>query len=141
MSRLPAALICSLAFAASGTLAACGSSDDSTADKSTSTPAAEPSASAAEPTAGAAKSGVVEVSMKNIKFVPQAVTVKVGQKIHWTNDDTPAHNVTATSGAKFESGNMDPGAEFDYTPTKAGTIDYVCTIHPSQRGTITVVAQ
>jgi len=87
MSRLPVALSC-LALAAAGTLAACGSSDDSTADRSTSTPAAEPSATAAEPTAGAAKSGVVEVTMKNIKFVPEAITAKVGQKIHWTTRAT-----------------------------------------------------
>ncbi|MEA2131268.1 MAG: hypothetical protein QOJ85_4159 [Solirubrobacteraceae bacterium] len=140
MSRLPAAVLCSLALAATATIAACGSSDDNSAssDRSTSTPAAEPSATAAEPTAGAAKSGVVDVTMKNIKFVPAAITVKVGQKIHWKNTDGPAHTVTATSGAKFDSGNMDPGATFDYTPTKAGTINYVCTIHAGQTGTITV---
>ena len=33
---------------------------------------------------------------------------------------------------------MKAGAKFDYTPTKAGTIDYVCTIHPGQTGKITV---
>ena len=138
MFRLPVALSC-LALAGAGTLAACGSSDDSTADKSTSTPAAQPSATAANPASGAAtKSGVVDVTMKNIKFVPEAITVKVGQKIHWENTDGPAHTVTATSGATFDSGTMDPGATFDYTPTAAGTIKYVCTIHAGQTGTITV---
>jgi plastocyanin len=137
MSRLPAALTC-LALAAAGTIAGCGSSDDSSADKSTSTPAAQPSATTAEPTAGATKSGTVEVSMKNIKFVPEHVTVKVGQKIHWTNDDgsTP-HNVTDTGGA-FASDNLNGGDTFDYTPKKTGTINYVCTIHSGQTGTITV---
>ncbi len=38
----------------------------------------------------------------------------------------------------FDSGNMQAGAKFDYTPKKAGTIDYVCTIHSGQTGTITV---
>jgi plastocyanin len=139
MPRLPAALLCSLALAAAGTLAACGSSDDNaSSDKSTSTPAAQPSAAAAEPTAGATKSGVVDVTMKNIKFVPETITVKVGQKIHWVNTDTPPHTVTARSGAKFDSGNMNPGATFDYTPTKAGTIQYFCEIHQGQVGTINV---
>lgn len=139
MSRLPAALTC-LALAAAGTVAGCGSSNDnSTADKSTSTPAATPPAASANPTSGAAaKSGVVDVNMKNIKFVPENITVKVGQKIHWTNTDTPPHTVTASSGAKFDSGNMNPGATFDYTPTKAGTIKYYCQIHQGQTGTITV---
>jgi len=128
MSRLPTAIFCSLALAAAGTLAACGSSDN----KSASTAAAPP------PAAAASKSGVVNVTMKNIKFVPEAITVKVGQKIHWENTDGPPHTVTATSGAKFDSGNIDPGATFDYTPTAAGTIKYVCTIHAGQTGTITV---
>jgi plastocyanin len=136
MSRLPAALTC-LALAAAGVIAGCGSSDDSTADKSTSTPAAQPSATAAEPTAGAAKSGVVDVSMKNIKFVPEHITVKLGQKIHWTNDDDVVHNVTDQA-KSFASDNIDGGGTFDYKPTKAGTINYVCTIHPGQSGSITV---
>ena len=33
---------------------------------------------------------------------------------------------------------LNDGDTFEYTPTKAGTIDYVCTIHPGQNGTITV---
>jgi len=33
---------------------------------------------------------------------------------------------------------MNPGATFDYTPTQAGTIKYICTIHSGQNGTITV---
>jgi plastocyanin len=74
----------------------------------------------------------------NIKFVPHDITAKVGQKIMWTNDDQIAHTVTATSGATFDSGNVNGGATFEFTPTKAGTIAYVCTIHPGQSGTITV---
>ncbi len=136
MSRLSATLLACLSVAAAGTLAACGSSNDSSsAAKSTSTPAAQP---APPPAAAAAKSGVVDVNMKNIKFVPEAITVKVGQKIHWTNTDTPPHTVTARSGATFDSGNMNPGDTFDYTPTKAGTIHYYCQIHAGQVGTITV---
>ena len=77
--------------------------------------------------------------MKDIKFVPEAITAKVGQKIVWENTDGQIpHTVTATEGADFDSGKMDPGATFDYTPTKAGTIDYVCTIHDGQTGSITV---
>jgi plastocyanin len=77
--------------------------------------------------------------MKNIKFVPAAITAKVGQKIVWTNTDgqTP-HTVTATGGADFDSGTLAGGKTFEYTPTKAGKIDYICTIHQNQSGTITV---
>jgi len=64
--------------------------------------------------------------------------VKVGQKIHWVNTDTPPHTVTAKDGKTFDSGNMNPGATFDYKPTKAGTIQYYCEIHQGQTGTINV---
>jgi plastocyanin len=76
--------------------------------------------------------------MQNIAFDPKAVTVKVGQKVTWTNDDSTDHNVTANSGADFKSDNFGKGGTFSFTPTKAGTIQYVCTIHPGMTATLTV---
>jgi plastocyanin len=134
MPRLPLTLLACLALAAGGSIAGCGS-DDKSSDSSTPPPAAAP-----PPAASAKESGDdVKVTMKDIKFVPEAITAKVGQRIVWENTDgqTP-HTVTATDGAKFDSGKMDGGATFEYTPTKAGKIDYVCTIHQGQNGTITV---
>jgi len=46
--------------------------------------------------------------------------------------------VTAEQGADFKSDTMNEGDTFEYTPTKAGTIDYVCTIHPKQTGKLIV---
>jgi plastocyanin len=132
MPRLPATALACLALAGAA-VAGCGSDNKSTS----STPAPPPPA--ASTTASAATSGdVVKVSMKNIKFVPHDITAKVGQKIMWTNDDQIAHTVTATSGANFDSGAVNGGATFEFTATKAGKIDYVCTIHAGQNGTITV---
>jgi plastocyanin len=130
MHRLPVTAFACLALAAGGALAGCGDSDD--ADTADTTPA--PAASAA------AKPGdEVKVTMKDIKFVPQAITAKVGQKIVWENTDGKIpHTVTADSGADFDSGNLNAGDTFDYTPTKAGKIAYVCTIHSGQNGSITV---
>ena len=77
--------------------------------------------------------------MKNIQYVPAAITAKVGQKIVWTNTDGQIpHTVTAKDGADFDSGTLQPGSTFEYTPKKAGKISYVCEIHPNQKGTITV---
>ena len=133
MPRLPATVLACVALAG-GFIAGCGDDDSDTS----STPAAAPPA--APPPAASAAGDVVKVGMKNIKFVPADVTAKVGQKIEWTNTDgqTP-HNVTSqTDGFDFASGNMESGDTFDYTPKKAGKIDYVCTIHSGQSGTITV---
>jgi plastocyanin len=139
MPRLPVTLFACLALSA-GAIAGCGSDNKS---DSSSTPAAAPPPAATTPATSpeaSAAGDVVQVGMKNIKFVPEQITAKVGQKIHWTNSDgqTP-HTVTSTTdGVDFDSGTLPGGATFDYTPTKAGTIDYVCTIHSGQTGKIIV---
>jgi plastocyanin len=83
----------------------------------------------------------VRVALKDILFVPEKVTARVGQSVRWTNQDDVQHTVKASKGADFESKTLSKGDTYVAKLTKTGTIDYVCTIHPSQRGTITVVAQ
>jgi plastocyanin len=122
MRRLVLLLCAAVALAAAG----CGSSNDNSSSSSTSTPAASSSG------------GGVAVKMANIAFAPKDVTVKVGQKITWTNDDSTDHNVTADSGADFKSKDFGNGATFSFTADKAGTIKYECTIHPGMTGTLTV---
>jgi plastocyanin len=78
------------------------------------------------------------VGMKNIKFVPEKITVKAGEKVTWTNDEEIPHDVAATSGAKFKSEVFGKGGTFTYTPTKAGTIKYECTLHPGMVGELVV---
>jgi plastocyanin len=115
--------------------AGCGSSSKS----SSSSPAPPATTStAAKAPASSSGGGGTAVDMKNIAFSPKAVTVKVGQKITWTNQDSVDHNVTATAGASFHSSNFGQGGTYSFTPTKAGTIKYVCTIHPGMDATITV---
>jgi len=76
--------------------------------------------------------------MQGFQFSPKSQTVKVGQKIVWTNKDSTDHNVLARSGANFQSGNFGQGSTYSFTPTKAGTIQYTCTLHPGMDGTLTV---
>ncbi len=82
----------------------------------------------------------VSVSMKDIQFKPMNVTVKRGQTIRWSNDDSVTHNVTKDGGpgAGFKSDNVNPGGTFQTTLDAPGKITYLCTIHPNQTGTITV---
>jgi plastocyanin len=117
-------------------LAGCGggSKKSSSSTSSQNPPASTSSASGS----GGASSGTVKVSMKNIAFNPNNVTVKVGQKVEWTNDDSVGHNVVAQSGASFQSKVFNQGGTYSFTPKKAGTIQYVCTIHPGMNGTLTV---
>jgi len=125
---LPTAAACLALLPAGAVIAGCGSDDDSGGGGDAAAPA--------ETTSG----GGVAVKIKDIKFDPKTVTVKVGQTITWTNEDGIAHNVTAEKGADFKSDNLSKGDTFDFTPEQAGTIDYVCTIHPGQDGSITVTS-
>ena len=127
-----------LACLALAFVAGCGSDDKS---DSSSTPAAAkpaPAQAATSTTRTPSSTATVEVSMKDIKFIPHTITAKVDQKIVWTNDDTAPHNVTATEGADFASDTVTKGQTYEYTPTKAGVIQYVCTIHSGQDGEIRV---
>ncbi len=97
----------------------------------------EPSADA-----GPAKADVT-VSMKGIAFNPPEVTVKKGGTVTWTNDESVGHDVTKEDGAgpEFSSGQpgaMGEGDTFEQSFNAAGEIAYVCTVHPSMTGTVTV---
>ena len=128
MRRILPALCVIMALAAVG----CGSSNSSSTSSGS-------SSSASTSTAAAASSGGgVAIKMQNIAFDPKDVTVKVGQKVTWTNDDSVDHNVTSKSGETIKSDNFGKGGTFSFTPTKAGTIKYVCTIHPGMTATLTV---
>jgi plastocyanin len=124
MRRTLLLLCAGVALAAAG----CGGGNDNSSTGSSSAPASSSSASG----------GGVTIKMKNIQFDPKSTTVKVGQKVTWVNDDTVDHNVTANSGADFKSKDFGGGGTFSFTPTKAGTIKYVCTIHPGMDATLTV---
>ena len=59
--------------------------------------------------------------MQNIAFDPKAVTVKVGQKVTWTNDDSVDHNVTVAVRRRPSSRkNFGKGATFSFTPDEGG---------------------
>lgn len=80
------------------------------------------------------------VDMKDIKYVPAALTVKAGTTVTWINSDAVAHTVTKESGpgADFDSGTLIKGKTYKRRFDASGAVAYLCTIHPNQRGTITV---
>jgi len=86
-----------------------------------------------------AKAGT-KVEMKDIQFKPMAITVKKGQAVQWTNNDSVTHNVTKEKGPgpDFKSSDLNGGDTYSYTFKTTGKFDYVCTIHPNQTGTVTV---
>lgn len=79
-------------------------------------------------------------SQSNSNFYsPANFTAKVGQTVTWVNKDSSAHTVTSTTNL-FDSGNMNAGASYSYTFTKAGVYQYTCSYHSWMKGTITVTS-
>jgi plastocyanin len=121
--RLPAAVLVVLG-AVMLIAAACGSSGAST------------------PTASGTGGGgaTATVVIRNFAFTPQTITVKVGDTVTWTNNDSAPHTVTsatsidtsATTTSAFDSGQFGQGQTFSFAFTKAGTYFYECSIHAKQ---------
>ena len=123
------ALLCSCAALALA-VPACGGDDEGGGG-------GEPGGAAAESGSG---TDAVKVGMEDIEYVPRDVTVKQGGTVTWTNSDSVTHTVTKEGGPgpEFDSGNMNVDDTFEQTFDAAGKVDYVCTIHPNQTGTVTV---
>ena len=145
MRQIPVAMLAAAALALAA--AGCGGGDNNNNDNSgssggASTQAAQAPAQTTTAATGSAeesdKGGDNEIRVENFAFAPTDKTVKVGEKIEWENYDTTAHNVVATSGGSFKSDTLQKGDKFEFTPTKAGTISYVCTFHPNMKATLEV---
>ncbi len=100
----------------------------------------QPGAQSATPVPGGSS-----VSIKNIAYNPNALTVKVGTTVTWKNDETNGTPHTVTSGTPgtpsgaFDSGTLNPGQTYQFTFNTAGTFSYFCRIHgAAMLGTITV---
>jgi plastocyanin len=72
-------------------------------------------------------------------YRPASLTVAAGTTVTWHNTALIPHTVTALDGA-FGSGRIEGGASFSYTFTTPGTFAYMCTIHPTMKGTVVVLA-
>ncbi|HVZ12231.1 MAG TPA: cupredoxin family copper-binding protein [Patescibacteria group bacterium] len=77
------------------------------------------------------------VTIKNFAFGPETLTVKVGDKVTWTNQDSTGHSATADDNS-WDTGVLPQGQSGSITFSKAGTYTYHCSVHPSMKGTIIV---
>ena len=77
-----------------------------------------------------------EVVMQAVQFAPATLKVKRGDTVIWTNRDPFPH--TATAAGIFDSKPVDEGRTFRWRADRAGTIAYVCSLHPTMRGTLEV---
>jgi plastocyanin len=87
---------------------------------------------------GGGGGGGASVTMKGIAFNPAEVTIKAGDTVTWTNEDSVGHDVTGDAFKSGDAGGIGQGDTFEHTFDKAGTFDYVCTVHPGMEGTVKV---
>lgn len=76
-----------------------------------------------------------EISIKNFKFNPATLTIKVGTTVVWTNNDGMPHKIKSD---KFNSDTLNKGQTFKFTFLSVGEYDYLCSIHPSMLGKVIV---
>lgn len=92
--------------------------------------------------AGPAEATSHSVTIKQYAYGPGSLTVKQGDTVTWTNQDTAAHDVVVTSGpVSFRSPMLDQGESWSYTFTTPGAYSYTCSVHPDMRGSVTAVAK
>ncbi len=78
-----------------------------------------------------------KVTISNFTFDPTVVTIKAGQSVVWTNQNSVAHTVVADDNS-WKSPNIAQGSTFSQTFTTAGTFAYHCSIHPNMKATVVV---
>ena len=87
--------------------------------------------------AGQTGPGSVVVTIENLRFEPQDLAVKSGDRITWVNKDLFPHTATADAKA-FDSHSIAPTGTWTWVAGKPGTYTYTCTFHPTMKGTIRV---
>ena len=95
-----------------------------------------------------------EVTIKNLQFVPESITVEAGTTIVWINKDPVDHDVTSGTAVtgrqtrdmektkfpdgRFHSQLFGQGEQFSVTLEEKGEYAYYCDAHPFMLGSIMV---
>ena len=74
------------------------------------------------------------VVISQMKFNPEKLNVKKGDKVIWINKDIVPHDVTEMN-KKWTSGPLKTGEK--WSKTINGNFDYFCSIHVVMKGSVT----
>lgn len=81
----------------------------------------------------------VEISQRERRFTPDAVTLAPNEILRILNDDRFIHHVFFnTESRSYDSGDQRPGQSVDLRFPAAGVYQVQCAIHPKMRLTVTV---
>lgn len=79
-----------------------------------------------------------DISIKSFAFTQTPLTIKKGDTVIWTNEDSAKHTVTSDSGNELNSALIGNDEKYSHTFDSVGTFSYHCTPHPSMKGKIIV---
>ena len=82
---------------------------------------------------------VVDVRMREYRFVPEKIVVKAGTAVRWTNDEKRASHSVLFPAEKLESERLLNGESWERRFDRPGVYPYTCEPHPEMKGTIEVL--
>jgi amicyanin len=77
------------------------------------------------------------MTITGFAFSSPSLTIKKGDTVIWTNQDSVSHTVTGDDGGPA-SPSLAKGQSYSYTFNTAGTYSYHCAVHPNMKGTVAV---
>lgn len=78
------------------------------------------------------------VTIEGMQFRPQALSVALGGTVVWVNEDLVAHTATSATAGVFDSKLIAPDKSWKLTIRTKGDLSYICTYHPTMKGTLRV---
>lgn len=78
-----------------------------------------------------------QIEISSFSYKPATLRVKAGTTVRWVNRDPAKHTVSGRGGA-FTSSPLAYGRAYSHKFANAGSVVYVCAIHPSMQGRVVV---
>ncbi len=85
-----------------------------------------------------ANSPVVNVIIENNQFIPNTLTIHVGQTVNWINRDPVSHTISSPYLESNAPNQVNPGQAYSFQFTQPGDYHYVSQLQPNMRGEIIV---
>jgi plastocyanin len=82
-------------------------------------------------------SAATTVSIQNMTFNPNKITIRSDTNIQWINNDNVQHQIVSDTGA-FQSNILNPGDSYNFFFGKTGIYGYHDALNPTITGTIIV---
>lgn len=75
------------------------------------------------------------ISQKDREFSPREITIKRGETLRFVNDDGELlhHAYLSSETFDFDTGDQQPGSQFDVVFSEAGDYTVLCGIHPKMK--------